>query len=292
MARKTDYSELKEGQAYELLLKTCRSIDASQDEKTLNSLNLEFSKSSEEFKKRLAAFNHSIAQQPLSFFVMLWAGLTHKDKVFGGRYLEMLSELIQARILPLVINKTHSITLQVLSEQNPTHIIDNIRCYRDWSITKREDGVLVYKAFSDWLSQETFGYVPLARDVDRIVTNIRSISFETYIKILSHMDLREQILAKIFYLGGHRALEEVLSLKIEDVNFSNSLIHFSEDISYPRHLFEDIKEYIAGRKKGFVFVGRDGERVALTTPFRSLKTVASELKLHPEFTFKDFTRNI
>ena len=292
MARKSDQPEVKEGQAYERLLKACRSIDPCQDEKTINSLNLEFSKSSEEFRKRLAAFNHSIADKPLAFFIILWGGLTRKDKVFGNRYLEMLSELLQARILPLVKNKTHPINLKDFSEQDSSLIIDNIRCYKEWSITKREDGVLVYKAFSEWLSQETFGYISLPRDVDRIATSMRSISFDTYIKILSHMDLREQILAKIFYLGGHRALEDVISLKIENLDFSRSVIHFSEDISYPRHLFEDLKIYIAGRKKGFVFVGRDGERISHTTPFRSLKTVAAELKLSPEFTFKDFTRNI
>ena len=106
------------------------------------------------------------------------------------------------------------------------------------------------------------------------------------------MDLREQILAQMFYLGGNRALEEVLSVKIEDIDFSRSLVHFSTDVAYPRHLFEDIKKYIQNRKKGYVFVGKDQERVSTTTPFRSLKKIASELGLDPEFTFKDFTKNI
>ena len=292
MARKSDQPEVKEGQAYERLLKACRSFEPCQDEKTVNSLKLEFSKSSQDLKNKLSVFNDSIAELPLSFFIILWGDLTRKDKIFGNRYVEMLSELVQARILPLVKNKTHPITLKGFLEKDSSQIIDNIRCYREWSITNREDVVLVYKAFSEWLSQETFGYISLPRDVDRIATSMRSISFDTYIKILSHMDLREQILAKIFYLGGHRALEDVISLKIEDVDFSRCVIRFSEDISYPRHLFEDLKVYIAGRKKGFVFVGRDGERISHTTPFRSLKTVAAELKLSPEFTFKDFTRNI
>lgn len=71
------------------------------------------------------------------------------------------------------------------------------------------------------------------------------------------MDLREQILTKMFYLGGSRALEEVLSVKIEQIDFSRFLIHFSEDISYPQHLFESIKKYIQDRKKGFVFAGKE-----------------------------------
>ena len=93
-------------------------------------------------------------------------------------------------------------------------------------------------------------------------------------------------------LGGHRALEEVLSVKIEAIDFSRSLIHFSDDVPYPQHLFEDMKKYIQGRKKGYVFVGKENERVSTTTPFRALKKVASESGLDPEFTFKDFTKNI
>jgi integrase len=142
------------------------------------------------------------------------------------------------------------------------------------------------------MSKETFGYIPEAKDLDRIATQRRLIPYETYIEMISRMDPREQILAKLFYLGGPRALEEVISLKIEDIDFTRSLIHFPEAVSYPRHLLEDIKNYVECRKKGFVFMGRDGDRISHTTPFRALKTVVTELKLDPEFTFKDLTRNI
>jgi hypothetical protein len=45
-------------------------------------------------------------------------------------------------------------------------------------------------------------------------------------------------------------------------------------------------------KKGFIFIGRDGEGLFHITPFRDLKTVASDLKLDPGFTFKDLTRDV
>jgi integrase len=171
-------------------------------------------------------------------------------------------------------------------------VIERIRSYGNWSLAKREDYVLLYKTFSEWLSKETLGYVPEAKDFDRWATEKRLISFELYIEILSHLDLREQILAKIFYLGGNRLLEEVLSVKIEDVDFTKSLIHFSEDVFYPQHLFEDIKKHIKDRKKGYIFIGKDGDRISITTPFRALKRVVSELNLNPEFTFKEFTKNV
>ncbi len=204
----------------------------------------------------------------------------------------MMCDLIETGLLPLISKTNKTETLQDLSMQDPTFIIDRIRCHKDWSLHKREDHVILYKAFSEWLSKESFGYVPEAKDLDRIAAQKRQIPYETYIEMISRMDLRERILAKLFYLGGPRALEEVISLKVEDIDFARSLVHFPEAVSYSRHLLEDIKIYIEGRKTGFVFMGRDGERISHTTPFRALKTVVTKLKLDPEFTFKDLTRNI
>lgn len=291
MAREDTLVHRGEKQAYDQLVKSCFSIDSDQDEKKLFSLKTTFLRASQSLHNQVSAFKDSITKVPFSFMVLLWGELISNDKMFGKRYLRMMRDLVDTELLFLV-DKKKTITLQDLSLQDPSLAIGKIRCHKDWTIQKREDHVLLYKIFSEWLSKESFGYVPEAKDLDRLATQKRLISFETYIEILSHMDLREQILAKIFYLGGHRTLEEVLSLKIEDIDFSHCSVHFSEDVSYPGHLFEDIKSYIDGRKKGVVFIGRDGERISHTTPFRALKTVASDLKLGSGFTFKDLTRDV
>jgi|SRR5579862_1243658 len=291
MVRNDAHVHLEERQAYAQLLQACLSIDPKQDEKQLLSLKTTFLKSSQSLHAQVFVFKESIANLPLSFMVLLWGELICSDKMFGKRYLAMMRDLINTELLPLT-HKKKPISLQEFSFQDPSLVIDGIRCHKDWSISKREDYVLLYTSFSDWLSKESFGYIPEAKDFDRISTQKRLIPFEKYTEILMQLDLREQILAKIFYLGGPRALEEVLSLKIEDVDFDRFLIRSPEAVSYPRHLFEDIRQHLDGRQKGFVFMGRDGNRISHTTPFRALKTVASELKLDSEFTFKDLTRNI
>jgi hypothetical protein len=283
----------EEKQAFDQLLKSCLFIDSHQNGKKLSILRENFANLSQDFHSQVAAFQDKISKAPLSALILLWGELMCNDKMFGQRYLRMMCDLVETGLLPLVSSKKKTETLQDLSSQDPSLIIERIRCYQDWSIRKREDYVLLYKAFSEWLSKESFGYVLEAKDLDRIATQKRLIPFDAYIEILNQMDLREQILAKIFYLGGHKTLEEVLSLKIEDIDFNRFSIHFSEDVSYPCHLFEDIKNYIEGRKKGFIFIGRDGgERISHTTPFRALKNVASELDLDSGFTFKDLTRNV
>lgn len=290
--RKGSEEQSQEREAYEQLLKSCISIDSKQDEKKLSALTSDFARSSQDLQKKVAAFKEAITGTPLSAMVLLWGERVSSDKILGKIYLKIMRELVEIGLLPLTLNKKKTTTLQDLSSQDSSHIINGIRCHQNWSISRREDAVLLYTAFAKWLSQETCRYVPEAKDLDRIATQKRAIAFETYLKILSHLDLREQILAKMFYLGGQRALEEVLSVKIEDVDFFRSIVHFSEDVSYPCHLFEDIKRFIQGRKKGFVFAGKEEERVSTTTPFRALKKAAAKLGLDPEFTFKEFTMNI
>jgi len=280
------------GQAYDLLLKTCLSLNSGQDKNELESFGADFFYHSSQLHKKVEEFKSGISKVPFTAIILFWADLMRKDKVFGERYLSMMQKLIESGLLSCSSDKKKPLTLQDLSFQDPSQIIDDIRSYDEWPIDKREDYVLLYKTFSSWLAKETFGYIPEAKDRDREATHKRRISFESYVEILRHLDLREQILAKMFYLGGDRALEEVLSLKIEDVDFGKKSILFGElSVSYPAHLFRDLREYIQGRKKGHIFIGRDGERVSHTTPFRSLKTVAAELGLDPSFTFKDFIRN-
>ncbi len=282
----------KEREAYEQLLRSCLSIDLQQDEKKIFVLTSDFVKTSQDLQQKVAAFKESIASSPLSAMVLLWGEAVSADKTFGKRHLDIMRDLVQSGLLPLTLNKKKTTTLQDLSSQDPSRIIEDIRCFQDWPIHKREEAVLLYQEFSKWLSKKTSGYNSEAKDFDRLASFKRAIAFETYLKVLGHLDLREQILAKMFYLGGQRALEEVLSVKIEEVDFSQLKINLLEQVSYPRHLFEDIKKYTQGRKKGYVFAGKDEERVSTTTPFRALKKVAAELGLDPEFTFKEFTKNI
>lgn len=275
----------KEDRAYKELLNTCLSLDLGQNEKKIGTLKLSVSQLSKSLHEQVESFKEKIAMVPLSIFIVLWADRALEDKSSSTQSLKVMSNLLEAKLLPVS-------SLKEFAQLDPSSVIEDIRCFSGWTLVEREKSISVYKAFSLWLSKETFSYVSKAKDLDRLASQKRQIPFEIYIDILSHLDLREQILAKMFYLGGSRALEEVLSVKIEDIVFSKKLISMSEEIFYPLHLFKDIKEHIQGRKKGYVFIGKEGERISHTTPFRALKKAVSDLKLSSEFTFKEFTRNV
>ncbi len=285
MTHKDAISRAKQRQAYSNLLETCLCSDSEEAVARLGGLKLELSYVFKDFSKKLESFKDEIFKVPLAVFIGMWADVALHDELLGAEHLDMMSKLIKAKLLTLA-------SLDEFAKLDPTFILEKIRCFKEWTISEREDAALLYTSFVSWLSKKTFGYVPEAKDLDRLASEKRQVPFKTYVEIISHLDLRERILAKMFYLGGNRGLEEVLSVKIEDVDFTKSCIHFSEIVSYPRHLLDDIKEYTQNRKKGYLFVGKEGERISHTTPFRAIKKVVSDLDLDPEFTFRELTKNV
>lgn len=279
--------------AYDNLFKICTIESSHQSEKELVSLKINFAELSKDLHGRMEDFKQKMLCLPLTVIILAWADFVRHDKVFGVRHLQMMQDLIHKKLFSSLAPKNSSVLLKDLMIRSCSEIIDGIRSCEEWIISKREEYVLLYRSFSSWLAKETFGLISEAIDTDRNITEKRKISFEIYAEILSHLDLREQILMKIFYLGGRRNLEEVLSITIEDVDFNRNQLKFSEGIiSYPQHLLYDIKRYVKDRKKGQIFIGKEGERISHTTPFRALKTVLFELKYNPEWTFKDFSQDI
>ena len=273
----------EEKKAYDKLVELCLGPDSEKAEKILHSKKSELSGFFKEFYGHRRAFYESIEKLSITVFIAAWADSIRQDKGYSVDRLRMMSDLVERKFLLIT-------SLRDFAKQDLAVVLDDIRCYKEWTIDKREEVIVLYLSFVSWLSKETFGYVSEGVDADRVAAEKRQVSFKVYTDLLDRLDLRERILAKIFYLGGSRGLEEVLSLKIEDVDFRKKKIRFPEEVSYRRHLFEDIKEYIQTRKKGYVFTGKGEDRISHTTSFRALKKVTTELKLAPDFTFKDLTK--
>jgi integrase len=283
MVHKRLMKDPEERRVYDRLIESCLCSGSEEKLAKLGNLKLELSYAFKGFHKQIEAFKEEISEVSISVFIAMWADIVREDAAYCVERLKMMADLVEVKLLPLM-------SLKDFSKLNFSSILDSIRCFEKWTIAKREDIVLLYLSFISWLCKETFNYVPDPIDPDREASQKRQVSFKTYIGLLERLDLRERILAKIFYLGGARALEEVLSVRIEDVDFKKRKIQFSEEVFYPAHLFEDIRKYTEGRKKGYLFEGRKGERISHTTTFRALKRVAADLKLDPEFTFKELTK--
>lgn len=173
---------------------------------------------------------------------------------------------------------------------NHKSIIDKIRCRRDLSLELRENLVKTYIAFLEWLSEQTYHHTPTLTDPDLIKCQGRVIAFPLFIKLLDQLDEKGQLVAKLLYFGGSRTLEDVLELKLQDVDKTKFLIRYeSQLVSYPQHVFEDIKAVTQNRSSGRIFIGRGNAPLNPATIFRNFKEAASKVGLGTTFSPKILT---
>jgi len=273
------------------LMKTCLALDPKRN----ISIFAKDAKIVIDLSKKISNTISEFSGIPLIEFVYLWQNGFNLQNTPDTSQLDMMHFYVITNIITFKHNdKLMTLGDYVEFTDYNAHYeaIENVRCSKMWTFEKRELYVSFYLEFFKWLSKATHGYVLEAIDFDRTLAKGRLLKFETYVKITNNLLIRERVLAKIFYIGGSRTLEEVFSLKIENVNFKDSTINFyGQIVDYPKHVFDDIKEYIHPRKKGFVFISREGNQIDPTVPYRALKLVTNKMDLDKSFTFMDFMKS-
>ena len=252
-----------------------------------------FESASSRFQTAFDGFHVELAQIPLLSAILIWAKNIAEDKVFGKRYLDIMKELVSSKLLSVIANRSF-IALEAYSTASHETVISGVKNYSPWYLQKREDSVSLYITFTHWLSEATVGYIKPAQDADRIITSKRKLPFEKYIELLSRLPERERIIAKLFYLGGARSLNDILALKISEVDFGQYAIRVSNgSIKYPSHVIEDIKSHLGERRKGFVFSNTlSTDRIHHTVPYRALKKAAQEIGLSENFSYKNLVEDV
>lgn len=283
--------------SYNKLMKTCFELDLKQDKKSFQNYAKIFNELTLQIDEKISYVQKEFSKIPLIAFITLWINRFNPSEKPNFYRSEIMDFFINGKLIEFKY-KNSAITLaeyvEFYDEPYSTHkqAIETLRCYKHFTLEKREDYIDCYLDFFKWLSSVTYGYVPEAIDIERTLTNGRLLKFETYRKVVNNLLIRERILAKIFYIGGSRTLEEVFALKIEDVNFKESTLNFfGKSVEYPKHLFQDLKDYISPRKKGFIFISRDGNQIDPTVPYRALKLVTNKMDLDKSFTFMDFMKS-
>jgi integrase len=246
---------------------------------------VEKNKLHDEFKKSI----ETISQQPFLVAFLAWI----HDMAAGSPDKNSAKILLENNLIGIKTEQGQTWTVAHARTFDHRYVIDVIRCRREWTFQLKENLVLAYIKFIQWLWKVTFGYIPKLEDPDLLRIQGRALSYQAFIHLLSKLNEKDQLVAKLLYFGGSRTLEEVLNLNIEEVDFDKRLIYFDlQPISYPLHVFADVKA-IAQDPKGRIFIGRR-QNVSLNpaTIFRNFKEAATEIGLGQNFTPKVLTTNI
>ena len=246
-----------------------------------------FQEGKESYYKAKQQFAKVVKETPLlaAFLDWIQSKEPYDVDVENGRV------LMESGMLPFVSDKDDILTISDLKIFNVHHQIDLIRCQRSYSVSDREEFVRTFLSFFKWLANQTDSFIPQLEDFDEERARGRILSFDDFIRLLELLDERCQLIAKLLYLGGKRTLEEVITLKISDLDFKNAEIDFEgERISYPLHVFEDIRSLIGKRTSGAIFQGRNNTSINPSTIFRNFKIISSSLGFQ-DFSPKSLTEN-
>lgn len=240
----------------------------------------------EEHKK----FIGKISKEPFVASFIIWI------KDFGSlreNTLKAATSLLNHDLIRIVDEEGKPWTIAKARNFDHRTILESIRSHREWSLKDRENLVQTYLAFMLWLSAETHGYINRLEDPDYHRSQGRALAYPLFITFLDALTSdNAQLVAKLLYFGGSRTMDEILQLKIEDVDFPKQLMYFnSQPVSYPAHVFTEIDALTHPRKKGKVFLGRQKAPLNPATIFRNFKEAALKVNLGSSFTPANLTTN-
>lgn len=248
----------------------------------------EFTAERESVEKAINKAQNVFRAQPVLSAYLLWSEVKRSEDPRNFAKIILEHELI-----PFKDRQGGLLLVKDVDQALVTHSLEMIRCRSEFDLWRREMLVLSAVSFYRWLSSVTFGAsFWKIEDPDDKKTQGRVLAYDAFIPLLARLDDRCRLVAKLLYFGGSRTLDQVLKLKLEDVDFDKQMIRFGTQlIDYPLHVFKDIRDLVGDQVSGPVFSGRQGSSLNPATVFRNFKEAASQIGLGDSFSPKTLTTN-
>lgn len=276
-------------EAFAIFLENCKN-QLGLDDNLKNGLEeqaKEFCNQKFHLGSEILQFRTMVRQVPIAAALIDWAKNLFTDPFWSELYENRLLKLQKSRLIPLMDEQGRWITLEYFMSVGHLDILENIRCFKEWSIFEKEEIIQCYLQFSRSLSKETHDIIPEAIDPDRELVRNKLVKFEIFIEFVRYLSSRDALIAKLLYFGSP-SLDEVIELKEESVDLKNYQIHFKNvSIRYPKHVIQDLGKHFEDRRNGngFVFNNVRGEfvdRAHLNHAFlRATHKSSSKTKITP-----------
>lgn len=218
----------------------------------------------------------------LSLF-LIWS----KDNFVKPGYPDYAKMLIEKNILLYKDNDDNLLKVKDIDYNFIQAILESIRCRKDIDLWQKEMLVLTYVDFIKWTVNNAVFLVLDFEDIDKEKASSKSLKYDDFIKFIDKLDDKFRVVAKLLYLGDKVTLEQVLSLNIQDIIFSEQRIIFGESsFYYSLHVLDDLKSIIGKKTFGRVFLGRQDNPLNPATIFRNFKEAAIKAGLDSSFSPK------
>lgn len=236
----------------------------------------------------ISKFINSVEQLPFISAFLVW---TH-NIACELDYVGEAQEILKSRLIPFHDAEGNVFTIAHASRFDHAEVVEAIRCLRNIPLQVREDMVIVYITFIEWINYLTqYHLFTDLEDPDIRRTWWRKLPLSRFCDfIIGIKNENARIVAKLLYFGGNRTLDEILRLEIKDIDYENRQITFgTSKVSYPLHVFSDIKSIAHPRTSGKVFIGRQNAALSPKTIFLNFKSAVKLAGLDPAFSIKTLT---
>ena len=105
----------------------------SGGESALDQEMLQFNQAYAALNEQISSFQAKISSVTLAMFIRQWARHVSRDAVYGARYIQHMSELIEKNIICLK-NANQLVNPLNFGVEQHVAIIDSIRTYQEWTI--------------------------------------------------------------------------------------------------------------------------------------------------------------
>jgi len=177
-----------------------------------------------------------------------------------------------------------TLNLQAFALINHDAIVDQIKLVSEWTECSRQARAACYISFTRFLNRRTQGIIDRARPnkegtaktffkvYEKVKTSaMTQVQWTQFLDALEKISPREALIAKVILQGAKR-VSEVLSLKVDQIDWERRKIRFAQSktkglkketvITYPESVIEKLRAYV-GERKGAVFITKFGKNVDL-----------------------------
>jgi integrase len=250
---------------------------------------LDFFAAQQDLKKSRSLFIQKLEYTPIKFVIEDWLKNLHGET--RRNYAYYITDMMKREIIPEFDGNGNEFTVGHFNYTPHERVIDFIKTVEDWSEGTRQVRAACYISFTSYLSRISQGWFRKAEPStlasnktfysvrDKCETKALTLhEWHRFIEALYKINERDALIAKAMLQGAKR-ISEVLSLRLDQIDFERRLISFRQSktggtireipITYPESFMSELTAYIENSQKTrgegkTVFVTNSGKQVYRT----------------------------
>ncbi len=240
---------------------------------------------------------------PITAVIQNWL-ITLEKNTTQIKYTSYMTDLMDKNIIPTTFADGRAFSIGGLRHINQKSILQYIEHMNDLSKTAKIARIECYTSFSIFLERITNGWfrraLPITsqkRSVYRstIKTSQKALSLDELKKFntfLAKNNYRDYLISSTMFYGAVR-ISDVLTLTLEQIDFSNNIIRFlqyknkikyEKPIEYPKTFMKKLNDYIASTQEqradnNHIFITRNGRSLTRSRLNHSFTNASKEAKI-------------